>query len=165
LLLLRAGGRTALLDGIYLGLNEMRRAHSKRKALLVISDGIDNHSRYKERDIECALKESDTQIYAIGILEPAAFRWLPGEKSGPALLSRLAKISGGNMFPAQSAADLPDIARKISLQLRNEYIIGYKPSNLIRDGRWRHIRLELIPPNNLASLQVYSRAGYYAPTQ
>jgi Ca-activated chloride channel family protein len=165
LLLLEAGGRTAMLDGIYLGLSEMRRAHSSRKALVVVSDGIDNQSRYTEREITAALRESDTELYAIGILETAAFRWLPGEKSGPALLSRLANLSGGHMFPAKSAAELPEIARKISLELRNQYVIGYRPSNLIHDGRWRHINLELAASKSGPSLRVSNRAGYYAPTQ
>jgi Ca-activated chloride channel family protein len=165
LLVMPASGRTAMLDAIYLGLGEMKRARSNRKALVVISDGVDNNSRYTEREVERAVKESDTQIYAIGILEPAAFRWLPGEESGPALLSRLANISGGNMFPAGSADELPGIARKISLELRNEYVIAYKPSNLIRDGSWRHINLEVAPPDSRSSLRVYKRAGYYAPTQ
>jgi len=162
---LETRGRTALLDAIYLGLNEMRRAHTRRKALVVISDGIDNQSRYTEKEIVDALRESDTQLYAIGILGPAAFRWMPGEKSGPALLSRLAKLSGGNMFPARRASELPGIAQKLSLELRSQYEIGYKPSNLVRDGRWRQIKLEVDPPETLPGLQVYSRAGYYAPTQ
>jgi Ca-activated chloride channel family protein len=164
LLLMECTGRTALLDAIYLGLHEMKEAHLKRKALLVISDGGDNHSRYTEKDIRRAVKESDVQIFGIGILGPR-FRWLPGESSGPALLSRLAKISGGRMFPAEHARDLPDIAQKISVDLRNEYVIGYKPSNLVRDGRWRHISVRLSPPGDVARLQVYNRSGYYAPTQ
>lgn len=165
LLLMPASGRTALLDAVYLGLNQMKRARSNRKALVIISDGVDNNSRYTEREVEAAVKESDTQIYAIGVLEPAAFRWMPGEKSGPALLSRLANISGGNMFPAKSADELPEIARKISLELRNEYVIAYKPSNLVRDGSWRHINLEVAPQDSRPSLRVYKRAGYYAPTE
>jgi len=162
---LETGGRTSMLDAIYLGLNEMKRAHSNRKALVVISDGVDNNSRYSERDIERAVRESDTQIYAIGILEPTMFRWLPGEKSGPALLSRLANLTGGNMFPASSASQLPAIAKEISLELRNQYTIAYKPSNLIRDGSWRHISMEVVLPNSQSRLRVYNRAGYYAPTQ
>ena len=165
LMLMEGRGRTALFDGLYLALSEMKRAHSSRKALVVISDGIDNNSRYTERQVEAALKESDTQIYAIGILDVAAFRWLPGEKSGAALLSRLANMSGGNMFLAKSAAELPDIARKISLELRNQYVISYRPSNLLCDGSWRHINLELVARSGRSSLRVYTRAGYYAPTR
>lgn len=166
LLFIKSGGRTALLDAIYMGLNEMKQARSSRKALLVISDGGDNHSRYTENEIKRAVKESDAQIYAVAVLEPLASRGrTPEEASGPSLLADLSEISGGRMFSVESASELPDIAEKISIELRNEYLIGYKPSNLVRDGRWRRIKVKLDPPRGLPALQVYARTGYYAPTQ
>jgi Ca-activated chloride channel homolog len=166
LLFVKSGGKTALLDAIYLGLNEMKRAHSSRKALLVISDGGDNHSRYTEREVKEAVRESDTQIYCVGVLEPLASRGrTPEESAGPSLLSDIADTSGGRMFSVEDPSELPDIAEKISIELRNEYVIGYKPSNLVRDGRWRRIRVKLDPPRGLPPLQVYARTGYYAPTQ
>ncbi len=166
LLFVKSGGRTALLDAIYLGLNEMKKARSTRKALLVISDGGDNHSRYTENEIKRAVRESDTQIFAVAVLEPLASRnRTPEEAAGPSLLSDLATVSGGRMFSVEDASELPDIAEKISIELRNEYVIGYKPSNLVRDGRWRRIRVKLDPPRGLPPLQVYARTGYYAPTQ
>ncbi len=166
MLFVKAGGRTSLLDAIYLGLQRMKKADTSRKALLVISDGGDNHSRYTVRDIKRAVKESDVQIYAIGIFEPLADRdRTPEEAAGPSLLSELANISGGRMFSVEDPDELPDIAEKISIQLRNEYVIGYKPSNLVRDGRWRRIKVKLHPPRGLPPLQVYARTGYYAPTQ
>ena len=166
LLFVKSGGRTALLDAIYLGLNEMKKARSTRKALLVISDGGDNHSRYTENEIKRAVRESDTQIFAVAVLEPLASRnRTPEEAAGPSLLSDLATVSGGRMFSVEDASELPDIAEKISIELRNEYVIGYKPSNLVRDGRWRRIKVKLDPPRGLPPLQVYARTGYYAPTQ
>jgi Ca-activated chloride channel homolog len=166
LLFVKSGGRTALLDAIYLGLNEMKKARSSRKALLVISDGGDNHSRYTENEIKRAVRESDTQIYAVAVLEPLASRnRTPEEAAGPSLLSDLATVSGGRMFSVEDASELPDIAEKISIELRNEYVIGYKPSNLVRDGRWRRIKVKLDAPRGLPPLQVYARTGYYAPTQ
>jgi len=166
LLFVKSGGRTALLDAIYLGLNEMKKARSSRKALLVISDGGDNHSRYTESEIKRAVRESDTQIYAVAVLEPLASRnRTPEEAAGPSLLSDLATVSGGRMFSVEDASELPDIAEKISIELRNEYVIGYKPSNLVRDGRWRRIKVKLDAPRGLPPLQVYARTGYYAPTQ
>ncbi len=166
MLFVKAGGRTSLLDAIYLGLQHMKKADTSRKALLVISDGGDNHSRYTVRDIKRAVKESDVQIYAIGIFEPLADRdRTPEEAAGPSLLSDLANISGGRMFSVEDPDELPDIAEKISIQLRNEYVIGYQPSNLVRDGRWRRIKVRLHPPRGLPPLQVYARTGYYAPTQ
>ena len=166
LLFVKSGGKTALLDAIYLALHEMRKATTSRKALLVISDGGDNHSRYTENDVRKAIKESDVQIYAVGILEPLLSRGrTPEEAQGPSLLSELAEISGGRMFSVEDADELPDIAEKISIELRNQYVIGYRPSNLVRDGRWRRIKVKLNPPRGLPPLQVYARTGYYAPTQ
>ena len=166
LITVKSGGRTALLDAIYLGLSEMKKATTNRRALLVISDGGDNHSRYTENDIKRAVKESDVQIYAVGIFEPMASRARTMEEAGgPGLLAELAEVSGGRLFSVENTNELPDIADKISIELRNQYVLGYKPSNLIRDGRWRRIRVKLNPPKGLPPLQVYSRTGYYAPTQ
>ena len=166
LLFVKSEGRTSLLDAIYLGLADMRKANSSRKALLVISDGGDNHSRYTSRDVKKAVKESDVQIYCVGIFEPLSARArTPEEAAGPGLLSELASISGGRMFSVEDPDELPDIAEKISIELRNQYVIGYKPSNLVRDGRWRRIKVKLHPPRGLPPLQVYARTGYYAPTQ
>jgi Ca-activated chloride channel family protein len=166
LLFSKSGGRTALLDALYMGLNEMKKARSTRKALLLISDGGDNHSRYTENDLKRAVKESDVQIYAVAVLEPLSSRnRTPEEASGPALLSDLTEVSGGRMFSVEDPSELPDIAEKISIQLRNEYVIGYRPSNLVRDGRWRRIKVKLDPPRGLPPLNVYARTGYYAPTQ
>ena len=166
LLFVKSSGKTALLDAIYLGLSEARKAVTNRRALLIISDGGDNHSRYTERDVKRAVQESNTQIYAVGIFEPLSMRArTPEEARGPSLLAELADVSGGRMFSVEDANELPDIAEKISIELRNQYVIGYKPSNLVRDGRWRRIRVKLNPPKGLPPLQVYARTGYYAPTQ
>jgi Ca-activated chloride channel family protein len=166
LLFVKSGGKTALLDAIYLGLSEMKKATTNRRALLVISDGGDNHSRYTENDIKRAVKESDVQIYAVGIFEPVASRGRTTEEAGgPALLAELSEVSGGRLFSVEDANELPDIAEKISIELRNQYVLGYKPSNLIRDGHWRRIKVKLNPPKGLPPLQVYARTGYYAPTQ
>jgi Ca-activated chloride channel homolog len=165
LLFVKSGGRTALLDAIYLGLQEMKKATTDRKAILVISDGGENHSRYTVRDIKEMVKESDVAIYAIGIFEPLSSRnRTPEEAAGPSLLSDLAGMTGGRMFAVEDPDELPDIAEKISIELRNEYVIGYQPSNLIADGKWHRIKVKLDPPAGLPPLQVYARTGYYAPT-
>lgn len=166
LLFVKSGGKTALLDAIYLGLSEMKKATTNRKALLVISDGGDNNSRYTAGDIKRAVREADVQIYAVGIFEPMSSRGrTPEEAGGPGLLAELAEVSGGRMFSVEDTNELPDIAEKISIELRNQYVISYRPSNLVRDGRWRRIRVKLNPPRGLPPLQVYARTGYYAPTQ
>ncbi len=160
----RSKGETALFDAIYLGLSEMRGAHNSRKALLIISDGGDNHSRYTERDIRQFLKESDVQLYAIGIYEPLADRFrTPEEGEGPELLQELANMSGGRVFPVSNLNELPDIATKISMELRNQYVLGFKPSDTKNNGKWRKIKVRLDPPRGLPPLKCYYKHGYYGP--
>jgi len=158
-------GRTALYDAVYLALSQMRDAQHTRKAILIISDGGDNHSRYNERDVRNFVREADVQLYAIGIYDPWGSRGTPEERWGPTLLSELTELTGGRSFSVQNLNDLPDIASKISLELRNQYVIGYRPSNHEQDGKWRKIRVKVKPPRGLPPLQVYSRTGYYAPRQ
>ncbi len=160
-----ARGRTALLDAVYLGLSQMRGAHNAKRALLIISDGGDNHSRYNESDIKNFVKESDVQLYAIGIYDQVGYRRTPEELSGPTLLSELAEMTGGRVFPVENLNDLSDTAAKIGMELRNQYVLGYKPSNHQRDGRWRKIKIKLRPPKGLPPLNVYAKTGYYAPSR
>ena len=160
----RAHGRTALLDAIYLGLSQMRGAHNAKRALLIISDGGDNHSRYNENDIKNFVKESDVQLYAMGIYDPIGYRnRTPEELNGPSLLSEVTEITGGRVFPVENLNDLPDVAAKIGMELRNQYVLGYKPSNRQRDSKWRKIKVKLRPPKGLPPLSVYAKTGYYAP--
>ncbi|MBF8306014.1 MAG: von Willebrand factor, type [Acidobacteria bacterium] len=161
-----AKGRTSLLDAIYLGLHEMRKAKHSRKVLLIFSDGGDNHSRYNEGEIKKAVKESDVQIYAVGIYEPYSSRSrTPEELAGPSLLTEIAETTGGRQFPVENPNDLPDIARKIGRELRNLYVIGYTPANSQRDGKWRKISVELDAPRGLPPLQLFNKSGYYAPQE
>ena len=164
LMLTSSKGRTALLDAIYLGLSQMRGAHNAKRALLILSDGGDNHSRYQESDIKRLVKEADTQLYAIGIFDPLEYRGRTFEElNGPSLLSEITEMTGGRIFAASNLNELPDIATKIGLELRNQYILGYRPSNKTRDGRWRKIKIKLRAPRGLPPLSVYSKTGYYAP--
>ena len=161
-----AKGRTSLLDAIYLGLHEMRKAKHSRKVLLIFSDGGDNHSRYNEGDIKKAVKESDVQIYAVGIYEPYSSRSrTPEELAGPSLLTEIAEMTGGRQFPVENPNDLPDVSRKIARELRSLYVIGYTPTNDARDGKYRKITVQLNPPRGLPPLQLFNKAGYYAPQQ
>lgn len=158
-----ARGRTALLDAIYLGLSQMRGAHNAKRALLIISDGGDNHSRYNESDIRNFVKESDVQIYAMGVFNSAGSRPTPEEVEGPSLLAELCDMTGGRVFPVDSLDALPDIATKIAMELRNQYVLGYHPSNKTKDGKWRKIKVRIRPPRGLPPLNVYARTGYFAP--
>lgn len=165
MLLTSSKGRTALLDAIYLGLSQMRGAHNAKRALLILSDGGDNHSRYDENDIKRLVKEANTQLYAIGIFDPLGYRSRTSEElNGPSLLNEITEMTGGRVFAAENLNELPDIAVKIGLELRNQYIVGYRPSNKTHDGRWRKIKIKLRAPRGLPPLTVYSKTGYYAPT-
>jgi Ca-activated chloride channel homolog len=164
MLLTSPKGRTALLDAIYLGLSQMRGAHNAKRALLILSDGGDNHSRYNESDIKRLVKEADTQLYAIGIYDPLGYRnRTPEELNGPSLLAEITELTGGRVFAVEHLNDLPDIASKIGMELRNQYVLGYKPSNHTHDARWRKIKVKLRAPKGLPPLTVYSKTGYYAP--
>lgn len=161
-----AKGRTSLLDAIYLGLHEMRKAKHTRKVLLIFSDGGDNHSRYSESDLKRAVRETDVQIYAVGIFEPYSSRSrTPEELAGPGLLTEIAEMTGGRQFPVENPNDLPDVARKIGRELRNLYVLGYTPTNDSRDGKWRKIQVTLKPPRGLPPLQLFNKAGYYGPQE
>ncbi len=158
-----AKGRTALLDAIYLGLNEMRNAQNAKRALLIKSDGGDNNSRYSEKDIKRLVREADTQLYSVGIFDPFEYRSrTPEELSGPSLLTEVTELTGGRAFTVENVNELPDIATKIGAELRNQYILGYHPSNKSHDARWRKIKLRA--PKGLPPLSVYAKTGYYAPS-
>lgn len=160
-----AKGRTALLDAIYLGLNQMRTARNGKRALLIMSDGGDNNSRYSEKDIKRLVREAGTQLYSVGIFDPFANRSrTPEELSGPSLLSEVTELTGGRAFSVENINELPDIAAKIGAELRNQYILGYRPSNKLRDARWRKIKVKLRTPKGLPPLSVYAKTGYYAPS-
>jgi Ca-activated chloride channel family protein len=157
-------GRTALLDAIYLGLDKMRDAKNTKKALLIISDGGDNRSRYTSNEIKSRVREADVEIYAIGIYD--GLGRTPEEAHGPELLTDITEVTGGRAFAIDSAGELADVATKIGVELRNQYVLGYRPSNKARDGKWRKIKVKLLPPKGLPTrLHAYFKTGYYAPSE
>jgi Ca-activated chloride channel family protein len=159
-------GRTALLDAVYMAVHEMKKGKNPRKALLLISDGGDNSSRYSEAEIKALVKEADVQIYAIGIYESAGGRnRTPEETSGPALLTEIAEQTGGRQYQVDNLNELPDVAAKIGVELRNQYILGYSPKNLARDGKYRRIQVKLVQPHGMPLLRPFWKQGYYAPAQ
>ena len=159
----RSGHRTALLDAIYFGVAKMKDARHERKALLVVSDGGDNRSRYTEGEVRSQVRESDVEIYSIGIFDPYAPT--PEERTGPQLLNDISEETGGRLFRVDDIAEMGDIAEKISTELRNQYMIGYRPKDLTRDGKWRKVKVKVNPPQGLPPLTVHARTGYYAPLQ
>jgi Ca-activated chloride channel family protein len=155
--------RTALLDAIYMGVSKMRQAKYPKKALLIISDGGDNHSRYTEGEIKALVKEADVMVYAIGIYD--RYFQSDEERLGPQLLGEITELTGGRAFTVENPNDLADVATKIGVELRNQYVLGYRPSKVVRDGKWRKIKVKLMPPKGLPPLRVYARTGYYAPQE
>ncbi|HEX4277329.1 MAG TPA: VWA domain-containing protein [Bryobacteraceae bacterium] len=163
---LRAGGLTALLDAVDLGVREMKKAKNPRKALVVVSDGGDNHSRYTASDIKDVVREADTQIYAMGVFEPNLLPQMTTvEVSGPRLLAQIADQTGGRAFGASEFSQLPAIAEKIAIELRNQYVLAYSPTNGERDGKYRHVEVRVRQPKGLPTLKARWRLGYYAPMQ
>jgi Ca-activated chloride channel homolog len=155
-----AKGLTPLFDAVYMGLDTMKRAAHKRRALLLITDGEDNHSRYSFRDIKEFIKEQDVQLFAIGIVNP--FGELSRGRSGRAIIEDLVQITGGRAFFPASVHELEDICSKIAVELRNQYVLGYHSTNDAKDGKWRKIRLKVNPPKGISGLSVRGKSGYYA---
>jgi Ca-activated chloride channel homolog len=164
MVMLKPENRTALIDAVYLGVEHLRQAKYERKALLIISDGGDNRSRYTEGELRRTVRESDVQIYSIGIFD--AYAPTQEEILGPDLLREVCEMTGGRLFTVSNdLSDLQDIATRISAELRNEYVIGYTPSDMKHDGNWRKLKVKLVPPPGLPQLTVHFRQGYYAPAE
>jgi Ca-activated chloride channel homolog len=160
---LKPDGTTALLDALYLAMDRMKKAHNERKVLLIVSDGGDNHSRYTIKEIWPLLREAEVQLYAMGIFDDAPRT--KAERMGPDLLASATGITGGRTFPIRSIKKMGDAVAELAMQLRNQYLIAYRPDNLAHDGKWHKIIVRVTPPQNSPRLRVYAKAGYYAPAQ
>jgi Ca-activated chloride channel family protein len=150
LILVPPDGKTAMYDALYIGLNKVKKGRNTKKALLLITDGEDNHSRYSRGDIHAYLRESDVQIYSIDM--------------GRALISELSKITGGHSFRA-SPKEIAEICEKIAAELKNQYVIGYTPTNTASDGQWRKLRVRVNPTAGAERFHVRAKEGYYARKQ
>jgi len=160
------GGLTAMFDAVNLAIHEMKKAKNSRKAIVIVSDGGDNHSQYTASQIESLVREADVQIYAMGVFEPSfALGLSPEEISGPRLLSEISTQTGGRAFAAALTSDLPSVAGRIAVELRNQYVLGYYPKNQTHDGKYRHVEVKLSQPRGMSPLKPYWRLGYYAPSQ
>ncbi|MCM3870599.1 MAG: VWA domain-containing protein [Pyrinomonadaceae bacterium] len=152
---------TALYDACYLGVEKVQRGLHPKRALLLISDGQDNNSRYTFNELRRLLKESDVVLYGVGILSGGDAGSSLGME-GQGILDELANVSGGKAFFPRSPLEMDDIFEQIALELRHQYSIGYKPSNFSNDGKWRKIKVKVTPPRGLPRLFVRSKEGYYA---
>ena len=157
-----AKGSTTLYDAVYLALEKMKRGHNPKKAILLITDGEDTRSRYSLLNVRNAVKESDVQIYAIGIVSSYYSDFAQG-RSGRAVLEEMTEITGGKAYFPNSVYELEDICTKIAIELKNQYILGYSSTNPSKDGRWRKIKVKLNAPKGLPTLSVRAKSGYFAP--
>jgi Ca-activated chloride channel homolog len=156
-------GHTALLDAIYMGVKKARSARHKRKALLIISDGADNNSRYRADEIKSLVQEADIEIYAIDIYD--SLFALPEDRAGRKLLTRITEATGGRTAVVDNLTKLPDAARAISTELRSRYVLGYRPTRPLRDGKYRKIKVRVPARTTSNPLQVYFRQGYFSPSE
>jgi Ca-activated chloride channel family protein len=160
LLFVSPKGRTSLLDAIYMGIDKMRQAKCERRALVIISDGGDNRSRYSEHDVKTLVKEGDALVYSIGVFD-RAFQSME-ERMWPELLSGMSDATGATSYVLDNPNDLPQIAGRIGSELRNQYLLGFRPGDVKRDGKWRKIKVKLQAPKGM-HLRVQARTGYYGP--
>jgi Ca-activated chloride channel family protein len=160
LLYLAPKGRTSLLDAVYLGITKMRNARYERRALMIISDGGDNRSRYTESELKSLVKEENVSIYAAGIYDRDFAS--DEEQRGPGLLNELSTATGAQCFVVDNPNQLPAIAKTIGIQLRHQYVIGYKPSKSTGSSTWRKIMVRLKLPKGAPHLGVFAKTGYYS---
>ncbi|MEJ7616646.1 MAG: VWA domain-containing protein [Pyrinomonadaceae bacterium] len=154
-------GQTALYDACYLGVEKVTRGAHPKRALLVISDGQDNNSRYTFNELKRLLKESDVVIYGIGILgggDPSSSLGMAGQS----ILDEIAGVSGGKAFFPTTTAEMNEIFERIALELRHQYSVGFRPSNFTGDGKWHRLKVKVQPPRGLPRLFVRAKEGYYA---
>ena len=150
----QAGGRTAMYDAVYLGLDQIKGATNEKKALILITDGEDNSSRYSIAEVRDFAKESDTQIYAVGEQGELGY--------GRSLIQNLVGLTGGRAFFPNNFNELDYYIDLIHAELRHQYVLGYNPTNGTHDGKWRKIQVKLEPPPGLPKLFVRAKEGYFA---
>lgn len=160
LTLVQAKDNTALYDAVYLGTEKVMRGAHQKRAIILISDGQDNNSRYTFGDVKKQLKESDVTVYAIGILGGGDTSGLG--MMGQAYLDELSSVSGGSSFYPKTNAEMDEIFERIAIELRHQYSIGFRPENFINDGRWHKLKVKVKPPRGVPRLFVRTREGYFA---
>jgi Ca-activated chloride channel homolog len=158
-------GNTALLDAIYLGLDKLRSARYRRRALLIISDGGDNHSYYNAKQTKRMVEEADVLMYSIGIFDnmPVPVFKTIEEKLGERLLTGITDLTGGRTIAADHRDKIPEVAATISRELRHQYVLAYRSDHLVHDGKWRKIRVQVVASANTQPLHVHYKKGYLAP--
>jgi len=152
---------TALYDAVYLGVERVTRGSHQKRALLIISDGQDNASRYNFGEVRRLMKETDVVTYAIGIMDGGDSVSALGLQ-GQAYLDEISAVTGGTAFYPRTDVEMDEIFERIALELRHQYSIGYTPKDFQPDGKWRKVKVKVKPPRGLPRLTVRGRDGYYA---
>lgn len=159
--LVQPKANTALYDAVYLGIERVTRGAHQKKALLIISDGQDNSSRYNFGEVRRLLKESDVTVYSVGILGGGDYGSALGMQ-GQAFLDELSNVTGGKAFYPSTSVEMDELFERIALELRHQYSVGYTPKDFEPNGKWRKVKVKVKPPRGLPPLRVRSREGYYA---
>jgi VWFA-related protein len=146
-------GWTAMLDAIALGTHHMKSSLNSRRALVILSDGADNNSRFSEPEVRNMVLESNVRVYAIGLFHRSHF------------LQQLADETGGRLIVAENLRDLPGIVQRLSIDIRSNYVLGYISSNAKNDGKYRRVKVEVSPPAGVPPYRASWRRGYYAPSE
>ena len=152
---------TALYDAVYLGIERVTRGSHQKRALLIISDGQDNASRYNFGEVRRLMKESDVVTYSVGIMDKSDNNSSLGMQ-GQAFLDEISSVTGGKSFYPETNVEMDEIFERIALELRHQYSIGYIPRDFQLDGKWRKVKTKIKPPRGLPRLTVRAREGYYA---
>lgn len=161
LTMVKPNKNTALYDAVYLGVERVTRGSHQKRALLIISDGQDNNSRYNFGEVRRLLKETDVVAYSVGIMNPGDSTSTLGNQ-GEAFLEELSSVTGGKAFFPQTDVEMDDMFERIALELRHQYSLGYTPKDFQPNGKWRKVRVKVKPPRGLPRLTVRTRDGYYA---
>ncbi|MGB7203226.1 MAG: VWA domain-containing protein, partial [Pyrinomonadaceae bacterium] len=161
LTLVKPKNNTALYDAVYLGIERVTRGSHQKRALMIISDGQDNASRYNFGEVRRLMKESDVVTYAVGIMDGGDTSGSLGMQ-GQAFLDELTSVTGGKSFYPQTDVEMDEIFERIALELRHQYSIGYTPKDFQPNGKWRKVKTKVKPPRGMPRLTVRGREGYYA---
>jgi Ca-activated chloride channel homolog len=155
-----ARGSTALYDAIIGSIDHLKKGKKEKKVLLIVTDGEDNTSRYSLEKTIREIQKTDTVIYTIGLLSQESKR---SAKNAKKALTEIALASGGVAYFPENVDDVHSICEQVAHDIRHQYTLGYYPSNVAKDGSFRSVHVDVIPPHGKGKLSVRTRNGYYAP--
>src|SRR5262249_36788886 len=154
-----AKGRTSLYDAVYAGIEKARQGHNSKKAVIILSDGQDNNSRYTIKEVKQLAKEADVMLYALGIVDLQSPNSI--DQYGRWLLTDLTGVTGGRAFFPSNESELQNAIMYIALEMRHQYSIGFSPTTQA-DNKWHKLKIKVKPPKGIGYLSVRSRETYFA---